>query len=297
MVKIDDTFAEAFDLWVTRVTITAINRKILDCAVSEMIGFATSVIGCGCEAGFEGYCRGIDNRVGANILLFSRTKEMLFEELFRRVSQCALTAPTVSVFSGFSDGEKARIGKKVKYFGDGFEKTKKMGGRRYYRIPVMEGEFLIEDVFYAKPGIGGGNIIIIGKDRISTLRGAQRAVKSIRDMEEVITPFPCGICRSGSKVGSRYKGLGASTNEAFCPTLKGIVNSSLRNGENSAYEIVIDGITLERVKLAMGVAILSCKGRGILRISAGNYGGKLGRYKISLLEAVEFAENYSKNCF
>jgi formylmethanofuran--tetrahydromethanopterin N-formyltransferase len=154
----------------------------------------------------------------------------------------------------------------------------------------MEGEFTVEDKFGATEAVAGGNFIIMAKDQASGLRAAEEAVNAIKALEtEVILPFPGGICRSGSKAGSLKYKLKASTNHPFCPKLRPLVpETQVPEGVNCVYEIVINGLTLEAVKKALkqGVAA-AANTAGIVKISAGNYQGKLGPYKAFLKEALE----------
>src|SRR5213079_2961405 len=140
--------------------------------------------------------------------------------------------------------------------------------KRYWRMPTMDGEFLCEDVFGTAKGVGGGNFLILGVSQAVALAAAEAAVEAIRSVPGVILPFPGGIVRSGSKVGSKYKGLKASTNEAYCPTLRGLVKSTLLEGVNGVYEIVLDGLDLDSVEKAMRVGIRAACRPGVVRITA-----------------------------
>jgi formylmethanofuran--tetrahydromethanopterin N-formyltransferase len=197
-----------------------------------------------------------------------------------------LTCPTTACYSGLdaeSKDKRMKIGGQLRYFGDGWQISKKFGGRRYWRIPVMDGEFLCEDVFGTVKGIGGGNLILCGRSQGETLAAARAAAKAIHSLPDVILPFPAGIVRSGSKVGSKYPQLRASTNDKYCPTLIGQTESELRDGEHAVYELVIDGLSTSAVAQAMQAGIAAASATpGILRISAGNYGGKLGPHHFHL---------------
>ncbi len=287
-VEIEDTFAEAFGMWGGRVIITAVNRKWAREAAAKMTGFATSIIACGCEAGIEADLEAApDGRPGVSVLLFARNKDLLMQQLISRIGQCVLTCPTTACFNGLSAPEQVSIGGRLRFFGDGFQISKVIGERRYWRIPVMEGEFLAEDKFGVQRAVGGGNILILGSDQAIALKAAERAAEAMQHVQGIILPFPGGIVRSGSKVGSRYKFLGASTNDAFCPSLRGLVSSPLPEGVNSVLEIVIDGLDVQAVELAMRAGILAACIPGIRRIAAGNYGGKLGQFKIHLHKVLE----------
>jgi formylmethanofuran--tetrahydromethanopterin N-formyltransferase len=287
-VEIEDTFAEAFGMWGGRVIITAANGKWAHEAAVKATGFATSVIACGCEAGIEGeVAHTPDGRPGISVLVFARTKDLLTQQLINRIGQCVLTCPTTACFNGLTGEERVSIGGQLRYFGDGFQISKVIGGSRYWRVPVMEGEFIVEDKFGIQRAVAGGNVLILGSTQEVTLEAAERAAESMRRVRGIILPFPGGIVRSGSKVGSRYKFLRASTNDAFCPTLRGQVTSALSHEVNSVLEIVIDGLDIQAVEQATRAGILAACIPGVRRIAAGNYGGNLGKFKIHLRRVLE----------
>jgi formylmethanofuran--tetrahydromethanopterin N-formyltransferase len=290
-VAIEDTFAEAFGMRATRLLLTADTAPWARIAAESLTGFATSVIGCGCEAGIERLLapeETPDGRPGVAVLIFAVNSAELTKQVLARVGQSVLTAPGSACYSGLDAPESVPLGKRLRYFGDGFQTSKQILRRRYWRVPVMDGEFLVEDIAGMVRGVGGGNLLILGASRAQVLAAAERAVVAIRALPNVILPFPGGIVRSGSKVGSRYQGLVASTNDAYCPTLKGLVASRLEPGTESVLEIVIDGLTEEDVAAAMraGIGALCTVGAegGVRRISAGNYGGKLGPFQFRLRE-------------
>ena len=289
---VENTFAEAFPMKVSRLIITAHTKKWALEAANSFVGFATSVIACGCEAGIESQLNKNetpDGRPGVSILIFSMSEKELAKQILNRAGQCVMTSPTSALFSGNMSDRKINLGKSLRYFGDGFQIAKKIGDKRYWRIPVMDGEFICEEYAYQTKGIGGGNFLILGKNIESVLNAAELAVSKINQLKNVILPFPGGIVRSGSKVGSKYKNLIASTNFDFCPGLKGLVSSKLNNGVNCVLEIVIDGLSENDIKNAMRVgikAILDTNNEEIYSISAGNYGGKLGPYLFKLKEGI-----------
>ncbi|GIX29277.1 formylmethanofuran--tetrahydromethanopterin N-formyltransferase [Pelomicrobium sp. G1] len=292
-VLIDDTFAEAFPMRATRVIITADSLEWACHAARSATGFATSVIACGCEAGIERELaphETPDGRPGVAILLFSVSGKELAKQLERRIGQCVLTCPTTAAFSGIEGGEPIPLGKNLRYFGDGFQLSKLIGGRRYWRVPVMDGEFLCEESSGMVKAVGGGNFLILAASRTAALQAAEAAVAAMRRVPNVILPFPGGVVRSGSKVGSKYKALPASTNDAFCPTLRGLVATALSPDIEAVLEIVIDGLTDADVRSAMGVGLRAVCGlgadAGVRRLSAGNYGGKLGPFHFPLREIV-----------
>jgi formylmethanofuran--tetrahydromethanopterin N-formyltransferase len=292
-VEIEDAFAEAFPMTATRLIITAADRFWARRAAEAMTGFATSVIGCGCEAGIE--CevdprKTPDGRNGIAVLLFSVSGKELEKQVVRRVGQCVLTCPSTSVFAGMESEKKIALGSHLRYFGDGFQTSKLIGGRRYWRVPVMDGEFVCEESTGRSDAVGGGNFLVLSKSLSGALRACESAMDAMRQVPNVIMPFPGGVARSGSKVGSKYKSLGASTNDAFCPTLRPITQSLLPPDVAAALEVVIDGLTEADVARAMRVGIqAACEfgdRYGLQRITGGNYGGKLGKYHFHLHEVL-----------
>jgi len=286
-VEIEDTFAEAFKMRGARLIITAVNPRWALTAAQVTTGFGTSVIACGCEAGIEAVIPADetpDSRPGVSVLIFTMGSKGMENQLMRRVGQCIMTCPTTACFNGLESDEMLKIGGTLRYFGDGFQSSKRLEGRRLWRIPVMEGEFLIEESFGIKKAIGGGNFLILGESPEVTLEATERAVEAMKKVREVILPFPGGIVRSGSKTTSKYKFLHASTNTAYCPTIRRQTESALSEGINSVLEIVIDGLNEEAVREATRVGIEAACRPGIVRISAGNYGGNLGQYHIHLRE-------------
>jgi formylmethanofuran--tetrahydromethanopterin N-formyltransferase len=289
-VAIDDTFAEAFPMKATRLLITAHNPTWARHAAVTATGFATSVIACGCEAGVERELtpeQTPDGRPGVSILLFSMSGKELAKQIERRVGQCVLTCPTTAVFSGIADGEAVALGKNLRFFGDGWQTSKVIGGVRYWRIPVMDGEFVAQETTAVVKAVGGGNLLLLARDTECALAAAEAAAAAMRELPNVVMPFPGGVVRSGSKVGSKYPALGASTNDAFCPSLIGLAaHSELTPQTRCVLEIVIDGLTEGDVGAAMreGMRAGIARGaaQGLLRISAGNYGGKLGPFHFHL---------------
>jgi formylmethanofuran--tetrahydromethanopterin N-formyltransferase len=288
--EVVDTFAEAFAMWGARIVITAETPGWADHAARSLTGFATSVIGCKCEAGIERELDAAetpDGRPGIAALLFAMDADGLAKRLVERVGQTVLTCPTTACFNGLDVDDEVIVGGRLRYFGDGWQASKVLAGRRYWRVPVMEGEFLVEERFGIMEGVGGGNLIILGEDAASALRAAEAAVAAMRPVEGAIMPFPGGIARSGSKVGSRYKGQIASTNHVLCPTLRAQVDDSdVPDGVGSVLEIVIDGLGPDAVREAMRRGLDAAARSGALRITAGNYGGSLGPHHFHLRELV-----------
>ena len=290
-VEIDATFAEAFPMRATRLIVTAQNQQWANIAAQSMTGFATSVIACGCEAGIERLMdprETPDGRPGVSILVFAMGGKTLAKQVETRAGQCVLTCPTSALFSGLHEGDQIPLGKNLPFFGDGFQISKRINSRRYWRIPVMDGEFLCEEKTGMVNAVGGGNFLILAERQAQALEACEAAIEAMKALPNVIMPFPGGVVRSGSKVGSKYKALNASTNDAYCPTLKGQTRTKLSPEIESVMEIVIDGLTAEDISKAMRVGIKAACSlgpkNGIHRISAGNYGGKLGPYLFHLEE-------------
>jgi len=290
--EVIDTFAEAFKMWATRIIITAENSKWALEAAHSVTGFATSVIGCKCEIGIEAKIPETDtpdNRPGISILIFAGSANAVAKRIVDRVGQCIMTCPTTACFNGLDVENKVKSGGKLRYFGDGFQASKLLDGRRIWRIPVMEGEFLVDDSFGVQPAVGGGNILLLGNNIKTTLRAAEAAVIAMRKIPGIILPFPGGIVRSGSKPGSKYKALPASTNDAYCPTLRSTSpHSELPPNVGCVFEIVIDGLDEVSVARAMRSGIHAAAGQNDpLTISAGNYGGKLGEFHFKLHQVLQ----------
>ncbi len=286
-VLIDDTFAEAFTMRVARLVITARTPRWAREAALKLTGFATSVIGCKCEAGIErelSEAETPDARPGASVLFFTMDKESLPQQLISRIGQTVLTCPTTACFDGLPDvPDRLPVGKALRAFGDGFQASKLVGGQRFWRIPVMEGEFLVAETFGMQKGVGGGNFLILAEHADAALAAAEAAVDAVARQPGVILPFPGGVVRSGSKVGSkRYKKMVATTNDAFCPTLRGITESQLPEGVNSVLELVLDGTDAPAIEGAMRAGIRAACRPGVKVITAGNYGGKLGPHHFYL---------------
>jgi formylmethanofuran--tetrahydromethanopterin N-formyltransferase len=287
-VPIEDTFAEAFPMTAARVIVTAETIGWARIAGQTATGYAASVIGCDAEAGIERELSAEetpDGRPGVSLLFFGFSRDGLQKAVVNRVAQCVLTCATTACFNGMAGdpGKTIKVGGVLRYFGDGRQISKLLEGKRYWRIPTMDGEFLCEESFGTVKGVGGGNFLILGETQAAALTAAEAAVEAIRKLPGVILPFPGGVVRSGSKVGSKYKALKASTNDAYCPTLRGCVNSALPEGVNAVYELVFDGLDLASVEQATWEGInAATRCPGVKGITAGNYGGKLGPHHIHL---------------
>jgi formylmethanofuran--tetrahydromethanopterin N-formyltransferase len=286
-VFIEDTFAEAFTMRVARIIITARSARWAREAALKLTGFATSVIGCKCEAGIErelGTRDTPDGRPGSSILLMTMGKDDLGKRLIERIGQTVLTCPTTACYDGLPGvPDRVGVGSALRFFGDGFQASKVIAGERFWRIPVMDGEFLVQEKFGMQKGVGGGNFLILARSADAALAAAEAAADVMALRTGVILPFPGGVVRSGSKVGSRrIKSMIASTNDAFCPTLRAVTTSALPEGVNSVLEIVVNGTDADAIASAMRVGIDAACREGVVSITAGNYGGKLGPHHFHL---------------
>ena len=272
-----------------RVVITARSAGWARTAAQSMTGFATSVIGCKVEAGIEAELEPeetADGRPGVSVLLFAFDAAGLGQRLVDRVGQSVLTCPTTACFDGLPDAdERVVVGGVLRHFGDRYQSSKFLDGQRYWRIPVMEGEFLVQETFGVQKAIGGGNLLILASDQASALSAAEAASEAMRHVRGVILPFPGGVVRSGSKVGAKhYQKMIASTNDAYCPTLRGRgdVTTALPPEVNAVLEIVVDGLDRQSIEAALRAGIDAARRPGVVEITAGNYGGKLGKHQFHL---------------
>jgi formylmethanofuran--tetrahydromethanopterin N-formyltransferase len=290
-VEIEDTFAEAFPMRGARVIITAATPHWARVAATVMTGFATSVIGCKVEAGIEHEIPATDTpdgRPGIAVLVFTPDSAGLQQRLIERLGQTVLTCPTTAIFDGLPEStDRMPVGRALRVFGDGFQSSKMIGGIRYWRLPVMEGECLIQETFGKVTAVGGGNFLMLADTAENALAAGEAAVNAMVGLPGVILPFPGGIVRSGSKVGStRYKGMLATTNDAFAPTLRQITSTDLPEDVNGVMEIVLDGLDFDSISRAMRLGIPAACIPGVRRITAGNYGGKLGPHHFYLRKIV-----------
>jgi formylmethanofuran--tetrahydromethanopterin N-formyltransferase len=292
--QVEDTFAEMFSMWLGRVLITAENEKWALTAARVATGFASSIIMSPAEAAVESMVspdKTPDKRVGALVQFYHRTRPDLKAQMILRIGQCIMTCPTTAAFDALPNAKRhLKVGRAIRLFGDGYQRRDTVAERTVWRIPVMEGEFVIEDTFGAAKAIAGGNILIMAENRVAGLKAAEEAVDAIYGkVEGVAMPFPGGVCRAGSKAGSQKYKLNASTNDPYCPRLRKLVpDSKVPEGVHCVYEIVINGITIDAVKKAMGEGIkAAARVQGVAMISAGNYGGKLGPYQAHLREVLQ----------
>jgi formylmethanofuran--tetrahydromethanopterin N-formyltransferase len=289
-----NTFAEMFSMWVGRVLITADNEKWALTAAQTATGFAASIIMSPAEAGIEGTLppdKTPDGRSGALIQIYHHTRRDLKTQMILRIGQCVMTCPTTAAFDALPQAKRRlKVGRSLRLFGDGFQRRDELYGRRVWRIPVMEGEFIVDDRFGAIRAVAGGNFLIMAQTRKAGLQAAEEAVDAIkRGSQHVILPFPGGICRAGTKSGSMKYKLKASTFHSYCPKLKKLVaDSKVPENVDAIYEIVINGLDINAVKRAMAEGIKAAvKVPDVVKISAGNYGGKLGPYKAYLKEVLK----------
>ncbi|MBV9817042.1 MAG: formylmethanofuran--tetrahydromethanopterin N-formyltransferase [Solirubrobacterales bacterium] len=287
--EVTDEFAEAFPMRYARVVITAATDAWALEAARSMTGFATSVIGCKCEAAIE---RPLDagetpdGRPGIAVLLFAMDSEGVGERILERVGQSVMTCPTSACFDGLPDGEKrVAVGSALRYFGDGFQASKVVAGERFWRIPVMEGEFLCCESVGVDTGVAGGNLVFLGADDAHALVAAQAAADAMRG-PGIALPFPGGIVRSGSKVGSlRSSSIPATTNHRMAPTLRAQVDDSfVPDGVGAVFEIVIDGVSEAAVRECMRRGLHAAADAGALQVTAANFGGDLGPFHFPLSE-------------
>jgi len=284
-VEIEDTFAEAFGMWGSRLVVTGDDMEWARTAAEAATGFATSIIGCGCEAGINELAPDEatpDGRPGMAALVFATSRKNMESVLLQRVGQAVMTCATSACYNGLVADEKIKVGGKLRYFGDGFQGSKLLDGRRLWRVPVMDGEFVVEESFGVARSVGGGNFFMMAESLNAALAAARAAVAAMRAVPGVIMPFPGGVVRSGSKISSRYKGQHVSSNTPYCPTLRAEEGSALRDGENAVLEIVVDGLSEAAVAESMRVGIAAACRPGVTRISAGNYGGSLGQFHFAL---------------
>jgi formylmethanofuran--tetrahydromethanopterin N-formyltransferase len=293
-VLIEDTFAEAFTMRVARIVITGRSARWVRAAALKLTGFATSVIGCKCEAGVERELAASetpDGRPGVSVLFMTASKDDMGKRLIERIGQTVLTCPTTACYDGLPGlPDRVGVGSALRFFGDGFQSSKVVAGERFWRIPVMEGEFLVQEKFGMLKGVAGGNFLILARSADTALAAAEAAADAMASQPGIFLPFPGGVVRSGSKVGSRrIKSMIASTNDAYCPTLRAITKTALPEGVNSVLEIVINGVDSPAIASAMRLGIDAACRDGVVQISAGNYGGKLGPHHFYLRKIMEGA--------
>lgn len=294
---VDDTYAEAFRSIYARVLVTARDRKWLLAACEKATGHASSTILCDCEAGIEQILDGTsagqqtpDGRIGAllqfHVPRFRKDRaEHLERVLLARLSQNVLTCPTTRCFNALDSDPYFKLGRKIAFFGDGHQFRSELNGQKGWTIPTLGGEFFLSRRFGYADGIMGGNLWFLGSTEDAAIEAADRAAQAANAAPNVITTFPGGVAASASKAGSKYKFLIASTYAEYCPTLREKLGDASRvpEGVRSIMEIIVNGSSLEDVARATYAAIeAALPVHGLVRISAGNYGGRLGKSFIYL---------------
>jgi len=295
--EIEDTYAEAFDGIISRVIVTADHQEVLEKAAEDATATPSIVIGR-IEGGIEKYLdkhETPDGRNGALLQFWGGIDEnkpleeavKKFEaELSFRIRQDILVKPFTALFDALpkADG-KMEMMERVGHCGDGFEWKEQRYGRNMIVIPLMVSNFLIErELGYAR-GVMGANFWFMCETKRAVMEGGRKALDAIHQVLGVITPFD--VCSAGSKPETKFPLIGPTTNHPYCPTLKERLGekSKVPEGVNYIPEIVINGTSLEAVKEAMKAGIRSIADvNGVVRVSAGNYGGKLGRHRIYLQE-------------
>jgi formylmethanofuran--tetrahydromethanopterin N-formyltransferase len=292
--RIDEAACEIFGLWASRLVVTAADRDWLAAATQAATGYGTSIIGCDAEAGLEQqFAPEVtpDGRPGAALAFFGRRRSALIQAVQNRTGQCLLTCPTTTVFDGLGpDAERTfDLGRWLRYFGDGHQYQTTAAGRTGWALPVMSGEFFCQATAGLTHGFGGATVFICGQSEPTTRAAAKQAADALAPMPGIITPFPGGVCRAGSKVGSRYQSLVASTNDAYCPTLRGHEHTEVELHEtvNCVYEIVINGFTQSVVCDAVRQTVQQAAGEGIVEISTGAHGGKLTGTRLELRDIMQ----------
>ncbi|MBY0586299.1 formylmethanofuran--tetrahydromethanopterin N-formyltransferase [bacterium] len=296
--EIEDTYAEAFRSIYGEILITARDRRRVDDALHACTGNASSTILCDCEAGIDRYVGPggdetfvtPDGRPGAIVQFhlprFKKEREKLLERsMLVRISQNVLTTPTAACFNLLDSDPYFKLGRKISFFGDGYQFRDERFGRNVWVIPILGGEFILDRRFGFSDGLMGGNIWFMGESVDAALDACERAIEEVWKTPGCIAPFPGGLVNCGSKAGSRYSFSIASTYENFCPTLRETLGDASRvpAGVNSILEIVINGRDLATIERATQAAVrASVDTPGLVRISAGNYGGRLGKNFIYL---------------
>ena len=305
MTEVEDTFCEAFEGLFVRLCVTANDEKWLTYAVRGATALPCTVFGES-EAGIEKFLgeeETPDGRKGAIIQIWVGTEggeakaiQKLEHEVAKRVRQGILVVPTTAVFDAFSlrcEGceikEEGSIDtlRKIGHCGDGYEEICEKFGREIIKIPIMMGEFIVERFFKYGKGVMGGNIWLFCERIKDALAAGERAVEAVNTVDGAIAPF--GVCAAGSKPETKFPEIGPTTNHPFCPTLRGkLAETKVPEGVSAIPEIVIDGVSESVVKKALRSVIESVRNeKGVVKISAGNYGGRLGKFKFYLRTLIQ----------
>jgi formylmethanofuran--tetrahydromethanopterin N-formyltransferase len=298
MVEIEDTYSEAFDGLFCRIIITAKDETRLKRAAYGSTALPMVVVGR-TEGGVETWLTSKqtpDKRLGAIVQFWGATDESkpfenslkkFVKEVSYRIRQEILVEPTTAIFNSWESEKKFDVMDSVGHCGDGYEWEEEAYGRRVINIPLMMPSFRMERYLGYGVGVSGGNIWFMCRDENSALKAGDRALEAIHRVEGVVTPFD--VCSAGSKPETNFPEIGPTTNHYYCPSLKNkIADSKVPRGVKSIPEIVINGVSMDAVKKAMKEAINAAKNmRGVVKISAGNYDGKLGKHRIYLRELLQ----------
>jgi formylmethanofuran--tetrahydromethanopterin N-formyltransferase len=295
--EIEDTYAEAFDGLFCRIIVTADDAETLQKAAEDAAATPSIVVGR-VESGIEKWLsekETPDRRKGALVQFWGGIdqKRPLSDSLKRfeielsiRIRQDILVKPFTAVFDALPKaGGKMDMMERVGHCGDGYEWTEKRHGREVLVVPIMVPDFIIERYIGYAHGISGANFWVMCRTKESVKESGEKALEAVHKVDGVITSFD--VCSAGSKTETRFPWIGPTTNHLYCPSLKKRLGeaSKVPDGVNYIPEIVIDGISMKAVKKAMMAGIdAALKVKGVVRVSAGNYGGKLGDYKIYLRE-------------
>ncbi len=294
-VEVEDTYCEAFEGIVSRLLVTLRDEQLIQYTAAQCSALPSIVVGR-TEAAIERWVRGDetpDKNHGFILQVWGnwdpkkpeKSLKKFYKELGLRIRQGILVVPTTTVFNYLTMSKTFDMMESVGYCGDVYQKEVELFNRKMIRIPLMMGDWFIEQEIGYQTGVSGGNIWLMCDTEKAALKAGKRILNALYPMENIITPF--AICSAGSKTvyeGQPHKSIGPTTNHPFCPTLRGkIKDLAVPEGVNSIPEIVINGLTLVDVRSAMKIAMKEAsKVKGVLKISAGNFCGTLGKYHISL---------------
>lgn len=293
-VNFEDTYCEAFDGLFVRILITADDPKRLKRAAYDSTALPCCVFGES-EGGIEkfvGKTDTPDGRAGAIVQywvpLGKDCLKQLEYEVAKRIRQGVLVVPTTTVFNMLDSPDTIDTMHSIGHCGDDYERVEQYLGRQVINIPVMMGSFKIEKKLGYAEGVMGGNLWFYCDSEKTALKVLDRAEEAVKEVEGVVLSFREG-CSAGSKAGGKFEHIGPSTNHLYCPTLKDkLEESKVPDNVGSIPEIVFNGGSLEQVSQAMKAAAGEVsKVKGIISLSAGNYGGKLGRHKIYLKDLLK----------
>ena len=303
MATVEDTYCEAFEGLVVQLQVTAQDREFLNRATNAFTALPSTVFG-DAEGGIVRWFtekETIDGRPGAIVQLWvtgtgKKSHAKFYDQLGRRIRQGILVVPTTAVFDYFPKDvdTKFNIMSNVGHCGDGYEWIVEEYNRKLINVPIMMGyDFLIEEELSYAKGVMGGNLWLFCDSIDSGIKVGREAVKIITEIDDVCTTFD--ICSAGSKPETNFPEIGPSTNHPYCPTLRNKLRSEefkVPEGVESIPEIVFNALNIDIVgqtmlKVIQGIIDMD----GLIKISSGNYGGKLGKYKIHLRE-LGLRDNY-----